>query len=584
MAEQEPKTEVESDSNNSEETEAPKPSRKIPIGAGHWQRFKTWYGSHKKHSIPLSILTVLLLLAVIPWTRYQIVGLVYKKDFNIKVLDSKTNTAVSGALVSVGSANALTNGNGQAKLHISVGPHTFLVAKKYYKTASASETVPILSQKSVPTVSLTATGRQVKIKLTNSVNHKVLADAEIKVAGTTAKTGTDGIAIVVLPVGTATQAATISLNGYNDAKATIKVSDSTIEENNLTLTPAGSIYFLSKLSGKIDVVKTNLDGTDRQTVFAGTGKEEDNGTVLLASRDWKYLALLARHDTDLPQLYLIETSTDKVTTMDEGNATFNLIGWDNDSFIYQVTRNSYADWQAKKFALKSFDANSKQLIVLDQTDATGDASSYGQEQLGDAYNLGDTILYYKIWYKFPYYTDPSILNGKQDGIYTIRPDGSGKTTVKSLDATTTTYISPQPGKPGEVYLTYDQNSSPVYSKYSNGSMQTLTAAQYPNNSEYNTYLLSPSGNQTFWSEQRDGKNTLMIGDENADNGKTIASLSDFQTYGWYSDNYLLVSKNSSELYIMPVGGLQSGEQPIKISDYHKPAQNFYGYGGGYGGI
>jgi hypothetical protein len=58
-------------------------------------------------------------------------------------------------------------------------------------------------------------------------------------------------------------------------------------------------------------------------------------------------------------------------------------------------------------------------------------------------------------------------------------------------------------------------------------------------------------------------------------------LSDYDTYGWYSDNYLLVSKNSSELYVMDKAGKQTA---LKISDYHKPAQVFTGYGGGYGGL
>ena len=61
----------------------------------------------------------------------------------------------------------------------------------------------------------------------------------------------------------------------------------------------------------------------------------------------------------------------------------------------------------------------------------------------------------------------------------------------------------------------------------------------------------------------------------------VASLSDYKTYGWYSDDYLLVSKNSSELYIMAKTG---SKDPIKISDYHNPALTYVGYGGGYGGL
>jgi hypothetical protein len=129
---------------------------------------------------------------------------------------------------------------------------------------------------------------------------------------------------------------------------------------------------------------------------------------------------------------------------------------------------------------------------------------------------------------------------------------------------------------------YDGNSDKFYI-YANGQVKDDPAGSNDTffSADYHTYLLSPSGDSTFWSEPRDGKNTLFIGDEGGQGGKQVATLSDYNTYGWFTDSYLLVSKNSSELYIMDNGGKQA---PIKISDYHKPALSFPGYGGGYGGF
>jgi len=98
------------------------------------------------------------------------------------------------------------------------------------------------------------------------------------------------------------------------------------------------------------------------------------------------------------------------------------------------------------------------------------------------------------------------------------------------------------------------------------------------------YLASPSGNSTFWSEPRDGKNSLFVGDQAGSNAKQIASLSDYQTYGWYSEDYLLASKNGSELYIFGSEGIKKESAALKITDYHKPVLNYPGYGGGYGGL
>jgi hypothetical protein len=563
------------------------PAKKITVGSeSKWAKAKNWYLAKKYISIPLTIIIIFAVLAALPWTRAYTAGLFIKKQVNVFVIDTKTGSVVSSADVEISGHKALTNGQGVATLNsVPVGQHTVLVTKNYYKDSSSKISVGFSNPQTFQ-VKTVATGRQTKVHVVNLVNHKDLAEVKLSAGDITAKTDKSGNATIVLPAGTTSKETMLSLEGYNDAKVIVKVSDAEVVINNFSLTPSGKVYFLSKLSGKIDLVKTNLDGTGRETVFAGTGKEDDIGTVLLASRDWKYLALLARHDSDLPKLYLIETANDKVTTMDEGNASFSLVGWDDDTFIYQVTRNTFSEWQSKKNVLKSFNADTKQLLALDQTDASGNSGQYIQEQLGNVYNLEDgTILYSKTWYSFPY-DNPGALDGKQNGIYSIRADGSGKKTLKSLSAKDTSYINSTPSKPNEVYFYYYDNGSttPTYLEYSDGAIKTIDSKDFPENGVYNTYLLSPGGKQTFWSEQRDGKNTLLLGGSNGQDGKSIAKLTDYQTYGWYTDDYLLVSKNSSELYIMSTSGLNDELKAIKISDYHKPAQNYYGYGGGYGGI
>ncbi len=435
---------------------------------------------------------------------------------------------------------------------------------------------------------LTATGRQVKISVANLINKKALSDVNISVAGITAKTDNLGQTTVVLPVGQPSQKATLSLDGYNDASVVVKVSDQTIAENNFSLTPVGKVYFLSKLSGKIDVVKTNLDGTDRQTVLAGTGKEDDHGTVLLASRDWKYLALLSRRAGSTPTLYLIDTANDSLKTVDEGNVDISLVGWSDNNFVYVLTRNGVQPWQNHGQALKSYNTTSKQLLTLDQTNGQGtNDSDYAQETYGQVYEIGQTVIYEKQW-NSPYFNTATIAN-KTAGIYSIAASGTNAQTLKTFGYSDgkQTYISSVPYLASQIYYSVIEKDVQSYLVYSSGKLSSKTGIADSFNNYYQnpiTYLLSPSGNATFWAEERDGKNTLFIGDQNGSSGKQIATLSDYFTYGWYTDDYLLVSKNSSELYIMPKAGVTKDPDAIKITDYHKPAQNFYGYGGGYGGL
>jgi hypothetical protein len=569
------------------EPEANKPG---PAAGSKLERLKIWYAGNKKLSIPVTVLVLILLLAAVPASRYALAGSVVKKNLSLKVLDDTSATPVSGAKVSLGGASADTDAAGVATLEkVSAGPHTVTVTKKYYKDKSLRVTVPLFKQKTVPSVMVTATGRQVKVTVTDAINKTGLGDVQISAAGTTAKTDSSGAATLVLPPSATDQKATFSLKGYNDTTATIKASADKILNNQVSLTPAGKVYFLSKLSGKIDVVKTNLDGSDRQTVLAGTGNEDDRNTVLLASRDWKYLALLSRRAGSNSSLYLIDTSNDSNTVIDEGAADFTLTGWAGDDFIYTVTRSSVQLWQPSRQAIKSFDAAAKKTTTLDQTTASGTGSfDYLSQLAGDVYAYDDQVFYVMNWTSSFGGSSSAQLANKQATFNSVKPDGSAKKAIRSfapaagtqtLDITVDTRVK----APDSIALHFSDGAKDNFYTYSGGQVKADASTTINNffADTFPTYLLSPSGGKTFWSEPRDGKNTLFVGDQEGQNGQQIATLSDYDTYGWYSDNYLLVSKNSSELYVMDKAGKQTA---LKISDYHKPAQVFTGYGGGYGGL
>ncbi len=561
--------------------------KKTLPGTSHWQRFRGWYKGHKKISFPLTFLVLLLLLLAVPFTRYSLAGLVLKKNITVQVLDSTTLAPVSGADVRSGAASGQTDGSGKAILKLKPGNQIITVSKKYYRDGGAKVLVPVLSAKKTPEIKLQATGRQVKINVKNSITKKPLAEANIKVSDIAAKTDKEGNALVVLPAGSGSQKATLSLSGYNDAEVKVNVSENKVEENEFTITPAGKIYFLSKLSGKIDVVKSNLDGTKRETVLGGTGREDDQNTVLLASRDWKYLALLSRRDSDLAKLYLVETSSDKVTAIDEGNATFDPIGWSDTHFVYQVNRRGYQLWQSKQSALKSYDALAKQITPLGETDASGSTNSDAKyENFTSAHIVGQRLVYVKSWY---FNSDSDTANDNQLGIYSISAAGSGgRSTHKTFEyqAGSPTYEQSFLQRPDQVYFqVVEKGGDAKYYTYANNQLSEKTSIKdefndYLNSGQYNTYLQSPSGNATFWSEFRDGKNSLFTGDGQGANQKEVAKLSDYQTYGWYTEDYLLVSKDNSELYVFSGDGIKKDADALKITDYHRSVMLYMGYGGG----
>lgn len=534
----------------------------------------------------LGVIVVLVIVFGVPVTRYKVLGLAIKKSVTITVRDSKSDTPVSGAEIRLATATAKTDANGRAHLKAGVGNQKMEIKKQYYQTATSHYFVGFKSAGAQP-VKLVATGRLVPLTITNKITGKPLKGVEIKVLDTTAKTDTNGQATVALPTNAPKDSAKLNLAGYNTAAVSIEVTDSIVKANSFTLTPAGHIYFLSNLNGTIDVVKAELDGGNRKVILAGTGKEDQNTTSLLAARDWHYLVLKARRDSAQPALYLLDTSDDKVTQFDNGDADFNLVGWSGHYFMYSLTRSSLAIWQAGKQVLKSYDADNLQLNQLDQNQAEGSSTSnYSQQNLANYYIIDGAVTYTTQWnvYAGPYGTPD--FGSKTNTIRAVQPNGQGKKDYQSFPASGFGSIQATPYEPQSIYYALYSTSDTKVAYYSFEDQAvkpvTLDAASF--NKPYPTFLLSPSGNQTFWTELRDGKNSLFVGDTKAQNKKQLANLSNYSPYGWYSDAYTLVSKDSSELYIMPSNGLDSSQQPLKITDYYKPAQSFNGYGGGYGGL
>lgn len=547
----------------------------------------SWYKkilADKRLWIPLAIVIMLIIVMAIPLTRYKTLGLFLKQTYKVELIDSQTAQPVSAADVTIAGKTAKTDNQGKASIKIKLGQTTLVIGKKYYKSFSQKVTVGLRSGK-VHDYKLQATGRQVNLTIVNKISSAPIANVEVGAAGTTAKSNSKGIVNIVLPADKSTIAASFSASGFNNATDSIQITNGKISNSNFQLTPAGKIYFLSNASGTIDVVSTNLDGTNRQTVLAGSGDEDPNNTSLLASRDWKYLALQAKRTAaqNVNSMFLINTSNNKLTTMDTGNANFTPIGWSGHYFVYEVDRSSTVQsWQSGQYALKSYNADSGTITTLDQTSGQGTGlDDWLGQTFGSVYIVNNQVLYSIGWSSS--YQDFDQLSSKQATLSVVNVAGGSKTAIKSFSVSSdcqvsSVFLSTELYQPDSLYIQDECGNS---YKYYNGQVSTDSNSsgnefQQP----YPTYLLSPSGNQTFWSEPRDGKNALFVGDQNGNNGKQITGLSDYTSYGWYTDNYLLVEKNGSELYIMPA----NGSSALKISDYYKPPQNFNGYGGGYGGL
>lgn len=570
-----------------EESKEEQVKESAPSKGGKFARLWQWALTHKKFSLPAAVVLLLALLAAVPHTRYALAGLVLKQQYQVAVVDMETGKPVSSATVMLDGKKTLTDNRGRASIKASVGFAKLEVSKKYYESASQEVVVPIQKPDSPKQVELKATGRPVELTVVNKITKKPIANIAVKSADTEVKTDKDGKATMVVPANKEDLAVTLSGEGYISTDSVLVVAGA----NNFEMVSTGTIYFLSNASGKIDLVKSNLDGGDRKIVLAGTGKEDRYNTVLLASRDWKYIALLSKRDGGAySKLFLIETGNDTVTTMDEGQADFTIIGWSGDRFVYTVTRQKIPSWQPKRQALKSYSASSKKITLLDETSGEGNQYEYVYQQYQDVVVLDQEVVFTKNWYvvgPYCYYSQYNT-NGKQITFNSIKADGGQKKVVKGYapQAPCSASLETRIAEFGEVYIRYtDASGKPSYEAYKGGKLtaEKLTDDEYYS-TEYPSYAVSPSGNKTLWSDYRDGKNVFFVGDGNGENGTQIGSSDEFTVYGWFTDDYLLITKKGSEMRILPASDLEGDlNAALKVTDYYKPNYYLRGFGYGYGG-
>jgi hypothetical protein len=566
----------------------PEPHHQGHPGTRSWlQKLRSAFKlpSSKKERILTAVgaaVAILLILFSIPYTRYGLLGQVFQRNIVITVQDSRTHKPISDVEVVVGKNKMKTDAKGQAKIaRVPVGGWEVVINKRYYNLLSSQIQVPLFGKGKSYKLELVAIGNQVTIKVMNKITGKPLAKASVAALGTTAVTDATGEAVIVLPVKQTKEAGTIKADGYNDLPISITNSEATTPANAFAITPSGKVYFLSKRTGKINVMKSDLDGSNPQIVLTGTGREEEANTILLATRDWKYLALKAKRDSDRAKLYVINTANDKLDIMDEGKAEFSLTGWANHRFVFTVYRADIQYWQPKQVALKSYDAEKDTLKTIDETEAEALSQNwYIVRNITNISLINDSVVYTKDWSGTGY-----AFNGNQKAAIISANLATGRpTTLKEFADGVSLGLSGKLYEPESMlfdYADYSKSSNSFY-EFENGKVTKNDKTNIDAfNQSYPTFVQSPSGEHTFWFEPRDGKNTLFIGNDEGKEQKEVASLSEFAPYGWYSDNYVLVSKKGSELYIAPA---DFSSAPFKITDYHKPNFNGNGYGGGYGGF
>lgn len=519
--------------------------------------------------IPLIFLILIPIGFMISALRYNLLAPFWHQNYTVEVLDFQTGQPIIGANVQLANQTVTTNNSGFANINTNIGAKDIYISASYYKPLHDQVLVPFMYH-GYYIYKLVATGTEVPITLVNTIGLAPLNGAIVTAAQSKVLTNKNGQATIVLPSDLTTVPGKESLKGYDSKTINIMVTSNTVNQNLFQIPPSGKIYILSNDAGTLNVDKVNLDGSSKQIVLAGTPSVNSANTQIYPSNDWQYIAVISNRSGNGPELYVINTNGDKLLTVNNTmGQDFKVIGWtDRDTLVYEMSDPNATPWTIGAQQLKSFNPSTNQSVTLQKNQAGGFDPQAFIFQSFETENIlpGNQVVYTTTWSG----SDSGSLSEHQATVELISADGTGHKILEQINGGQ--YSSPQTvyNTPSELVISFNNsNGPPVYFDYNNGSIKSTTESNLINlfNSPV-TYLISPSGKYAVWYESQSSNNTIYVSNLQKSVNSVVATLpSAFKPIGWFTDNYLLLLKNNSHLYIMTASGVKNEQQLVSIASY-----------------
>lgn len=526
---------------------------------------------------------ILIIVFATPASRYAIMGVFIKKDVTVTVVNDITGKPVSDAWVALGEYGSHTNASGVATIkNVAVGQYAMSSDKKYFESsAKKSYNVPINGKTKAMQLSIHPLGRSVNVTLKNKVDLTAVPGAYITLGGTTAIADNDGHATVILKANdidiVGKVMGKVEVSGYEVNQLEFSNEDADNQALNIGMTPSDNIYYISRYTGNVDVMSTKLDGSNKQVVLAGTGKETDADTQMTGTKDWQYLALISKRDNSGAKLYGIRTSDKKLTTIEGSNIQYDIIGWIGHKLVY-YTHAGGSNWNKKQNALKSFNADTGESIIIDETDAKGsNQNDYASEQFSPAAIMNDRIVYGKYWNYGP---APTETEKNYQRLLSVDASGGNKNRIKESIATPGSSVTLKLDNPNSLVVSWGRGE---YYRYDGKKIiidKDMNDAKFKESTV--RYLPSPDGSKWLWSEGIGNNQTIKAGKID-DKEPHIIGTGSFSNYAWVTNNYIVMSRGNNELFSLAHDGVFSSQVlPLRTTEYQKPTVKNPNYGITYG--
>ena len=191
-------------------------------------------------------------------------------------------------------------------------------------------------------LSLRATGIPLSFKVVDALSGKPVTVGEFMIGDVVAKSDDQGVvSLKILGTDASKVSVTTKFGGaFVDQQFELTLGSDTVPE--IKAVPGGKHYFVSRRSGVLTVYSSNLDGSDVQTVVAGTGQE--TGAIAFAvSPNGKYGVLSSSRDGArnsrgdmLQRMYVVDLATKQLTRVDEG-LQITFADWSDSTLVYTTT-------------------------------------------------------------------------------------------------------------------------------------------------------------------------------------------------------------------------------------------------------
>jgi hypothetical protein len=465
--------------------------------------FKAWWRNPKARKTTIAtVIFAILLLAVVPTTRYFFLNLVgVRSSASIKVLDQGTGLPLKNVNVYINNQSSTTDEEGLAQLQgVKLGKTNLKIERRAFAVVEKPITVgwgsnPLGEQ------SLEPVGLQYSFKTVDFLSGKPIENTEAYSGDASAFSNGDGEIVLTLDT-TSDEAVEIMItaDGYRTEKVTETANNDKVQE--IKMAPANKHVFVSKRSGKFDVYKIDADGKNEELILAGTGTERDD-IVVAAHPERNVAALVSTREgvrnSDgylLSTLTLIDLETNETTSLGRSER-FQVVGWSGDRIVYVQIASGASTSNPERHKLLSYD------YVNDEQTALASSNYFNDVMLAQN----------KVYYA------PSAAYQDEEnvGMFVVDPDGQNQKTI--LENETWNVFRTD-------YDTLTIAVGRIWYEYKIGGEEGPSALNgAPAEPVSRMYIDGPDGVSSFWIDQRDGKGVLLRYDKQNQEDTVLVSQS-----------------------------------------------------------